>query len=346
MRRVLILVALLAVAAAMAPAWYLYRQVHEPYRGYSMTEVFVQVPQGASSREIGRRLVDAGVVENLTVYRAAVWLSNQAERLRPGEYRFAEPLTPLAVVDKIARGAVYTVNITFPEGLTIAQMAQIFEGHGFGPAEEFVSASKDVSLVASLDPVAKDLEGYLFPETYAVPRDVSAASLVRLMTQRFAHALTPELQQAALAHGLNTRELVTLASIVEKETARPDERSIVAAVYDNRLRKGMPLQCDPTVIYALELAGEYTGNLRRVDLEFDSPYNTYRVAGLPPGPIAAPGLASLEAAGHPAEVDYLYFVSRNDGSHVFSRTLAEHNRNVREFQVEYFRRRRAAGPHS
>jgi UPF0755 protein len=169
---------------------------------------------------------------------------------------------------------------------------------------------------------------------------VTAEALVRLMAGRFVTVWSADLQQAASALGLSTRQAVTLASLVEKETAQPDERATVAAVYSNRLRIGMGLQCDPTVIFALERAGKYAGNLRRVDLQFDSPYNTYRYPGLPPGPIAAPGKAALEAAARPAAVDYLYFVSRNDGSHEFARTLGEHNRNVQKWQVDYFRNKR------
>jgi UPF0755 protein len=344
MKRVLVgLLVLLVVVAigAGGTAWYVVRQVRQPYRGYGAPEVFVQVPTGATSRAIGQQLVDAGVVADLLTYRTAVWLSGEAEHLRAGEYRFAEPMTALEVVDRIARGEVYTITVTFPEGLTIPKMAEVFEARGLGPAAEFAAAARDASLVAAFDPAATDLEGYLFPETYSVPRDIEASALVRAMVARFEEVLTPELRAAASARGYSVRQLVTLASLVERETAQPDERPLVAAVYDNRLERGIPLQCDPTVIYALERAGQYTGNLRRVDLELESPYNTYRVAGLPPGPIAAPGRASLEAAARPADVDYLYFVSRNDGSHVFSRTLAEHNRNVREFQVEYFRARRA-----
>lgn len=338
MKRLALALVILMLAAAAGAAWYVRQMVRQPYRGYDAPEVFVQVPPGASGREIGRRLVDAGVVADLPTYRAAVWLSGEGERLRAGEYRFSEPITALEAVEKIARGEVYTITITFPEGLTIAKMADVFEARGLGPAAEFVAAANDGSLAAAVDPKAPDLEGYLFPETYQIPRDVEAGALVRAMVRRFEQVLTPELRAAAAARGRTVRELVTLASLVERETARAEEREIVAAVYDNRLQLGMPLQCDPTVIYALERAGQYTGNLRRVDLELESPYNTYQVAGLPPGPIAAPGAAALEAAAHPADVDYLYFVSRNDGSHVFSRTLAEHNRNVRRFQVEYFRR--------
>jgi peptidoglycan lytic transglycosylase G len=164
------------------------------------------------------------------------------------------------------------------------------------------------------------------------------------MVAEFEKELAPDLRARATARGLSVRELVTLASIVEKETGTPEERPLVAAVYTNRLRIGMGLQCDPTVIYALERAGRYDGNIRRGDLTIDSPYNTYRYPGLPPGPIAAPGRASLEAAASPASVSYLYFVSRNDGSHVFASTLDEHNRNVRQFQIQYFRDKRAQEP--
>jgi UPF0755 protein len=163
---------------------------------------------------------------------------------------------------------------------------------------------------------------------------------VAQMVDGFKNVLTPELRAAATAAGLTVRQLVTLAALVEKETGTPEERPLVAAVYANRMRIGMAMQADPTVIYALQKAGKYTGNLRRDDLQFDSPYNTYRYPGLPPGPIAAPGKASLEAAAKPADVDYLYFVSKNDGSHVFASTLDEHNRNVRTWQVEYFRKLR------
>jgi UPF0755 protein len=165
------------------------------------------------------------------------------------------------------------------------------------------------------------------------------------MVERFRRKLTPEMQTAAAGRGLSIRQMVTLASIVEKETARPDERPMVASVYANRLKIGMALQCDPTVIYALQRAGHFDGNLHRSDLQFDSPYNTYRYPGLPPGPVAAPGQASLQAAAQPAESDFLFFVSRNDGTHAFARTLAEHNQNVQKFQVLYFREKRLAAGH-
>jgi UPF0755 protein len=280
------------------------------------------------------------VVRDLPTFRVAVWLSGNARRLQAGEYRFDRPMSALEVLEKIATGDVVLVAITFREGLTIPEMADVFQSSGFGAAADFIEAAQDASLVKALDPSAVDLEGYLFPDTYAFPRGADARRVVDQMTDRFSAVLTPGMREAARARGMSVRELVTLASLVEKETARPDERPIVAAVYANRLRIGMPLQCDPTVIYALQREGRYDGNLRRVDLTFDSPYNTYRYPGLPPGPIAAPGQGSLEAASQPAPVNYLYFVSRNDGSHEFARTLTEHNRNVQRYQVEYFRERR------
>jgi UPF0755 protein len=329
------------VLGAGAAAGLMYMRVNAPYRGYQGAEQFVELPQGAGSRTIGDRLVAAGVIRDLWTYRLALYMTGQGRHLKAGDYRFDREMTPFQVVDKIARGDVYVIVATFPEGLTAVEMAKIFESHGFGPASAFTQAAKDAAPIRDLDPAATDLEGYLFPETYALSRHTDAAKLVRLMVAAFEHVLTPELRQAAAERHMSVRQIVTLASIVEKETARPDERPLVASVYSNRLRIGMALQCDPTVIYALQRAGRYNGNLRHDDLAFDSPYNTYRYPGLPPGPIASPGRASLEAAAHPADADFLYFVSRNDGSHEFARTLDEHNRNVQKYQVQYFRDRKA-----
>jgi UPF0755 protein len=330
----------LVLVIAGAAAGFLYIRVTQPYRGYDATEQFVDIPSGAGSIAIGDRLIDAGVIRDRTTFRTAVWMTGKGRQLKAGEYRFDRAMTPFEVIDKIARGDVYVVHVTFREGLTMAEMAKIFEAEGLGEAASFMQAAKDPAPVRDLDPSARDLEGYLFPETYALPRRTDAARLVRQMVAAFLHAFPPGLRQASAAENLTPRQIVTLASIVEKETAKAEERPIVAAVYRNRLRIGMPLQCDPTVIYALQRAGTFTGNLRRDDLMFDSPYNTYRYPGLPPGPIASPGKASLEAAARPADVDYVYFVSRNDGSHEFARTLEEHNRNVQKYQVQFFREKR------
>jgi UPF0755 protein len=337
MRRAILVLTVLILFAAATAAWQVYTRVVEPFRGYAAEEQFIEIAPGSSTRAIGQVLVDGGVVRDSLVFRIALWRSGAARRLKAGEYRFDRPMTSAEVVDRISRGDVYLRAITFPEGLTIREMAHIYEAQGFGPSAGFLAAAADVGQIADLDPAARDLEGYLFPETYALPRRGTATLLVKMMVTRLEQVFSPELRQEAAARGLSVREVVTLASIVEKEAARTDERPLVAAVCLRRLRIGMALQSDPTVIYGLTRAGRYNGNLTRENLQFDSPYNTYRHAGLPPGPIAAPGRASIEAVVRPAEVDYLYFVSRNDGSHVFARTLDEHNRNVNRYQVRFFR---------
>jgi len=329
----------LILAAAGAGVWF-YLGVDRPFTGYAGAEQFVEIPQGAGSMTIAKRLADAGVVRDVNTFRLALWLTGSGRRLQAGEYRFSQHMSARQVADKIARGDVYVRPITFPEGLTVKQMAAIYESKGFGSAQEFADAAKNGALVSAVDPAAKDLEGYLFPDTYKLPRHATAEQLVARMVAGFMKALTPDLIDKAEARSLTVRQLVTLASIVEKETGTPEERPQVAAVYANRVRIGMPLQCDPTVIYALERAGRYDGNLTRENLQYDSPYNTYRYPGLPPGPIASPGRASLEAAAAPANVAYLYFVSKNDGSHAFAATLEEHNRNVQQYQVKYFRDRK------
>jgi UPF0755 protein len=334
------LLILLLAGLGGAAAYVVAARAAEPYRGYTESERLVDIPAGTSAPGIGERLVAAGVVRDALTFRVALWQTGQERALKAGEYRFDRPMSAREVVDKIARGDVHVVPITFREGLTVAETAEVFASSGLGTADAFLAAAKNVSLIRDLDPEAADLEGYVFPDTYMLPRKTSADRLVERMVAQFKQMLTDDLKNAAKAQNLSVRQLVTLASLVEKETARPDERATVAAVYSNRLRIGMGLQCDPTVIFALQRAGKYAGNLRRVDLQFDSPYNTYRYPGLPPGPIAAPGKAALEAAARPAAADYLYFVSRNDGSHEFARTLQEHNQNVQRWQVQYFRNKR------
>jgi len=338
-KRLLLLAVLFALAAG-AGAWVVYQRVQQPFRGFDGPEQFVEIAPGTGASTIGARLAEAGVVRDARTFRVALWLSGRGRELKAGEYRFDREATPFEVIDRIARGDAYKRLITFREGLTIPEMAQVFEERGFGAAAEFEQAAKNASLIGDLDSEAADLEGYLFPETYALPRGTSAAELVTQMVGLFKRLYAEPLRAEAAAAGFSTRQIVTLASLVEKETARREERPLVAAVYRNRLKVGMGMQADPTVIFALQRAGRYDGNLSREDLQFDSHYNTYRYPGLPPGPIASPGLASLEAAVRPAAVSHLYFVSRNDGSHVFADTLAEHNRNVQQWQVEYFRERR------
>jgi UPF0755 protein len=331
LKRLAIFFLVLLLTAGGAGGW-AYVRLTSAYRGFEGPEVFVALPAGTSMSGIAARLASAGVVPDALTFRLAARISGQERHLQAGEYRFTEAATPGDVVARLARGDVFTRPITVPEGLTIPEVAAIVERAGLGTADEFRQAASDGAIAVAFDPEAASLEGFLFPDTYALPRSAGAEAVVRAMVERFGVAFDVDLRRLAAAQHMNARTVVTLASLVEKETARDDERAVVAAVYRNRLRIGMPMQCDPTVIYAKMLAGTWQGNLTRKDLQMDSPYNTYRYAGLPPGPIASPGRASLEAALRPADVPYLYFVSRNDGSHVFASTLPEHNRNVARFQ--------------
>ena len=328
MFRKFIAVVIVIGSLAVGGGWAVWRGMHEPYRGFTDAEVFVELPSGATTADIASILASAKVVPDALTFRLAVRLAKADRRLKAGEYRFTDAATENDVIGRLTRGDTFTRALTFPEGLTIREMSLIFEKSGMGMADEFVTASNTVSLIADLDPDAGNLEGYLFPATYSLPRRAGADGVIRAMVKEFRHALGGE----PMPVGMTPRDLVTLASIVEKETAQAAERSKVAGVYANRLRINMALQCDPTVIYAMMLRRNWDGNIRKADLSMDSPYNTYKYPGLPPGPIASPGKASLEAARHPAAVPYLYFVSRNDGTHVFASTLAEHNRNVHTFQ--------------
>ena len=336
---VVLAVSVIGVAVAVNQ---LVARVETPYQAYPADGVFVDIDPGDSSPVIAARLAAAGVVRDVWTFRLAVWRSGLARDLQAGEYRFTAPLSSMQVVDKIAAGQVYLRSITFPEGLTVSEMADIFDASEFGTRDGFISQVQRVELIQDLDPEARTLEGYLFPETYSLPRDATAADLVEAMVAQFRRSLSERVRAEAARQDRSVRDVVTLASLIQKETGSANEHQLVSAVYNNRLRIGMALQCDPTVIYALQLDGLYDGNLTRENLQHDSPYNTYRYPGLPPGPIAAPGLGALEAAVTPADVPYLYFVSRNDGSHEFANTLREHNRNVQRYQVEYFRARRNA----
>ena len=242
----------------------------------------------------------------------------------------------------LIRGEVLTHEVTIVEGLTLWETADLLAKAGFGDRDAFVAAMSSPALIADLDPEARSLEGYLFPSTYRFSSGTGekaiVETLVRTFRDTFRQSVEPLVTQSG-AEAPTVHQVTTLASIVEKEARIDAERPVIAGVYTNRLRSGIALYADPTVIYALRLAGRWDGNIRRGDLKIDSPYNTYLYPGLPPGPIASPGRSSLEAAAAPAEVPYLYFVSRNDGTHVFASTLAEHNRNVELWQRRYWRKK-------
>ena len=321
MRRVILI---LLVVLALAAGWLAY-ELYNPFQAFPKEGVFVEVPRGAPSRMIARRLEENGIIRSRWAFELlARWKSRQP--LQAGEYFFDRPRNAIGVFRWIADGHVYFRTLTIPEGYNMFQIADLLEKEGFTRRDEFLAVARDPEPIRDLAPGARTLEGFLFPASYQLPRHPAARDVVEIMLQRFreAWAALPELERS----GRSVEQVVTLASLVEKETGQPDERPLVAGVFSNRMKRGMALQCDPTVIYALELAGRYNGNLLLRDLRIDSPYNTYRYAGLPPGPIANPGESSLRAALAPAAVDYFYFVADGEGGHVFSHTLREHNRNV------------------
>jgi len=327
MRKLFVLLFVLAIAGALA--WF--HETKWPVRSAQDPPQSLMVAPGAGVRDIGRQLRDLGLVRHPDIFRALVVSRGDTGRLRAGEYELTGSMTLDDIVIKLAKGDVVRRTLTFPEGSHLQAMARLAAAGGI-VLEDFLKAARDPAPIRDLDPAATDLEGYLFPDTYDLTkRPDPAADLVTRMVKRFREVITPELPRIQ-AGGMSLREVVTLASVVELETARVEERPRIAAVFRNRLRIRMPLQTDPTVIYALKKAGIYDGNIRRVDLAVDSPYNTYRYPGLPPGPIASPGREAIRAVLQPADVRDLYFVSRNDGSHAFSANLADHNRAVTQYQ--------------
>jgi UPF0755 protein len=306
-------------------------QVNAPYRGYLNPECRVTVPFGAGIQEIGSRLEREGIIKSSLLF--VLYLRFQGyPSLMAGEYEFTTPLSIPQVVERLRRGDVVKRKFTIPEGLTLAEIAALWEEEGNGRIEDFLRVATSPALISDLDPDARDLEGYLFPDTYFLASDTDEQKIVGRMVGKFRQFWNPERQEAARTFQMTVREIVTLASLVEKETGTPSERPLVSAVFHNRLRLGIRLMCDPTVIYAVRLRKPYDGVINQSDLNLDSPYNTYVYPGLPPGPIANPGGQSIDAALNPAPADYLYFVSKNDGTHYFSRDYGSHQRAVERYQ--------------
>jgi len=318
------------VAVVVAPAIVLSWLLADGTRPYlkANTPILIDIPRGARTAEIARRLESVGAIRSRWTF-LGLHLLRPAVTLKAGEYEFERPASTLAVLRKLVRGDVSFEVLMVPEGSNRFEIAELVAAQGFSTREEFLRATENPQAVAALDPNATDLEGYLFPDSYRFPRHARPADIVRAMVDRFREvysALQPETADRSI------REVVTIASLVEKETWVNQERPVIAGVFYNRLRRGMALQADPTVAYATFLANGYTGRIRLSDLEFPSPYNTYLNKGLPAGPIANPGRSSLRAAIRPAGTDYLYFVASSQGGHTFSKTLAEHNQAVAQYR--------------
>ena len=288
------------------------------------------VHPGNTFASVARRLEDEELIRDA---RLATWLARYNEmdgRLHVGQYELSPHQSTQEILEVITQGQVKTWRVTLPEGSRAEEIAERLAASGLVDGEQFKAALRNPALAEELDVPTTDFEGYLYPDTYWLPQGLSPEEVVRILVGQFDRVWEAEIRTQAEETGLSRNEVVTLASIVEKETAAPPERARIAAVFLNRLRKGMRLETDPTVIYGIE---EFDGNLRRKHLrDKRNPYNTYQHFGLPPGPIANPGLAALRSVVNPEETDYLYFVSRNDGTHVFSRTYGEHTKAVDEYQ--------------
>jgi len=354
------LLLLMVLAAALGAAW-LWYGITQPYQGFPAEGIFVDVPRGTSSRSVAHLLQNNGVIRSAAAFE--IYARRESPRtLQAGEYFFARAASGRDVFWKLAKGDVFEQPFTVKEGDTMFDIAQELEKAKLVTREQFLAAARDPSLVRDIAPTAPTLEGFLFPATYQLSRHPIAAGLTADMVKKFKEewaAIAAEnpapnsptniaavdaapsapsvpldipATSAAKTDTQPTLAVVTLASLVERETPRPEERPLVAGVFTNRLQKGMALQCDPTVIYALEQVRKYHGTLTGKDLKFDSPYNTYEHTGLPPGPIGNPGEASLRAALQPAKTNYIYFVANTHGGHFFAATLAEHNRNVLKYR--------------
>ena len=336
-RKLAAVVALLCLAGA---AW-ITRDLYRPYRGFA-NSVMVEIEPGTGASAIADLLVSRGVLRHKLPFLLRYEIGRAYHHLKAGEYLFDRPLRPLDVFRKLIQGDVYLYTVVIPEGSDRFDMARIFQERLALDPAIFLRTTQQTALIHDLDPAAPSLEGYLYPDTYRFPRRVTAATVVATMLARFRQVLQ-RISAGEGAQGVNSLpKVVTLASLVEKETPDPAERPLVAGVFTLRLEKGMLLQCDPTVIYAARLDGRGIGPIKASDLNFNSPFNTYRYAGLPPGPIASPGEVSLRAALHPAPGEALYFVSNNHGGHLFSKTLAEHRRQVARYRKEVAALRRAA----
>lgn len=322
--RFLLIVLAAAIGAGTAGA---FLWVTTPYARFTR-RTFVDIPKGAGTRGIAQALAKSGVIQH-PVQFYLIRVVRPAARLKYGEYAFEKPAAAWDVFDRIERGDIFYYSVTVPEGNNIFDIAATLERQRIMHAQPFLRAAQDPASIRDLAPKAPSLEGYLFPDTYHVPRHVTPAGLCRMMTDRFRQAWN-ELE----AKDADIHAVVTLASLVEREARVPEERPLVASVYTNRLRINMPLQCDPTTIYAALLEDRYRGAIYRSDLDSRQSYNTYQHAGLPPGPIANPGSDALRAALYPARTEYLYFVVKPgaSGEHVFSKGLAEHEAAVKKYR--------------
>ncbi len=318
---------------ALAATWAIWmrHEFYTPYYGRS-SETLVDIPHGAGTSQIAGLLVAEGILRHKLPFTLYVRWHRLSRSLRAGEYRFDAPARPAEVVRRLVRGDVYYRTLTIPEGLTAREIVALMARNGFGKESNLLKLIDRVDWIADIDDHATSLEGYLFPETYRFSSHAAPEDMLKSMVAQFRLKVMPLLAAGHLPAGWTIQKTVTLASMIEREAKINEERQLVASVLVNRLRLNMPLACDATIVYALKQTGEYDGNLHKSDMKITSPYNTYLHAGLPPGPISNPGILSIQAALAPAESDFLYYVSRNDGTHFFSKDLQTHLLAVSRYQ--------------
>jgi len=290
----------------------------------------LQIQPGTGLTKIALDLEEAGIIRSALAVKLLARWNHQSDQIQAGNYQFSDPATPGEILTRLVKGDVEKVSLTIPEGFTLKQIIARIADKGFGQKEKLLELAYNIDFIHSLQINADSLEGYLFPETYLFAPGIGEKTLLKMMTTQFQNHVTTELKQAFKKQGLNLHQWVTLASIIEKETGQVEEMPLISSVFYNRLKRKIPLQTDPTVIYGIK---DFDGNITRKHLLTPTPYNTYLIRGLPPGPIASPGLAALKAAAHPAETKFLYFVARGNGEHQFSKTLKEHNAAVQKYQL-------------
>jgi UPF0755 protein len=298
---------------------------------FEYREVTVEISRGTSFAETADILDEAGLLRHKEWFSLLAFITGASKQIKAGEYDLRSSMTPMTVLKRLVEGKIKEYYVFIPEGFTLSQIADRLEDQGLAEREVFISLAFDDGLLSSLGIEGESAEGYLFPDTHTLNKSMGEEGMIRFMVRQFRRVVTPDMLERAKELNLTEKEMVTLASIIEKEGGAKGEKPLVSAVFHNRLKRGMRLQSDPTVIYDIE---DFDGNLRKADLEKKTPYNTYRIQGLPPGPICNPGLEAIKAALYPAPVDYLYFVSKNNGSHHFSSNLVDHNRAVLKYQIQ------------
>jgi len=318
-------VALAVVAAALLSAFLLF----DTHPTGSWEGKLALVPKGSPLPEVVGIFREGGILPHPSAFRALVLLTFTGRRLHYGEYAFPTPPSAFEAWRRLVRGDVIKYDVTVPPGANLYDVAELLEAKNLATADAFLATAASPAVLRRLEIPGQSAEGYLFPDTYTLVKPVAPEEILEIMVRQFRRKAPPDAEKRAREAGLSLHEVVTIASIIEKETGVEEEKPLVSAVIRRRLALGMPLQMDPTVIYGVK---RFDGTVTRKDLRTAGPYNTYLNRGLPPGPIANPGLAALTAALNPSKEEYLYFVSRNDGAHTFSRTLPEHNRAVERFR--------------